>query len=402
MRERVKAYLISNSQVGSSLASGRGHCPFRAGSARRSSFLVGVDAASAAARARRMRLASQLDDAEAAARCREAAESGAGAIRFGGSLALRQPLAALERQLPALRCLDLSHCIYVENRTVPRVLRWLPNLIELDLTCCYELTDSAIVQLAGLRHLERLSLEGCSQVSDAGLGPILVASASRLKHLNIAGLLEVTDAGLLAAGAAEEPAWRNLESFDCTACFRLGHPGLKSVLEPSLPRQLRSLKLGGVRYALPALICEPLDLVAPQLADLDLEGCVQMDARVGQAIADDHRFPALRRVRLAACPRLPPAACEAVRAARPKLLVDDAVRMAWLDGGLRQDQHGVIRLLHLALKFGVMCLVGWGVFTVWLGVVPAHVWVLFISASVAITLAYLTFAIGVFILTAAF
>eukprot|EP00656_Telonema_subtile_P034910 TRINITY_DN38933_c0_g1_i1.p1 TRINITY_DN38933_c0_g1~~TRINITY_DN38933_c0_g1_i1.p1 ORF type:complete len:378 (+),score=49.81 TRINITY_DN38933_c0_g1_i1:82-1215(+) len=191
-------------------------------------------------------------------------------------------VARVLKDRPLLQSLDLSFCPKVTevnlNRTslrhlklagtgisdqaLSRVLEACPNLVELDVTLCSELTPRAF-KACGAYRLRSLSVANCWQLDDTALASL--AGCGTLTELNLAGC-EVSDSGVL------------------------------SVLQRN--KQLTALNLTGC-VLVTDLVLEPLVWLAE---DGELEAC-----------------PELETFNLSECPHVTDAKIEQLQQQRPEL-----------------------------------------------------------------------------------
>jgi hypothetical protein len=181
---------------------------------------------------------------------------------------------ALARRFPNLRALDLSCC----DAAVELADRGALSLRSL-------LRDASLAQLAGLRRLEALSLEGCRLLEGPGLRHL--ARLTSLRSLDLSNCAGLRDAGL-AEGLSALPA--------LTAVTLLGCGGLTDgcaaalLALPALARLAVPPRLTDAGLAALA--------AAPALQRVAIRGC----AAVGpDGIAALLRAPRLQRVVVSRC-----------------------------------------------------------------------------------------------------
>ncbi|KAF4520640.1 hypothetical protein B566_EDAN007506 [Ephemera danica] len=148
--------------------------------------------------------------------------------------------------LPSLTQLDLSLCKQVTDSSLGRIAQYLRNLEVLELGGCCHVTNTGLLLISwGLRKLRRLNLRSCWHVSDQGIG-----------HLAGRGLQEDSDpdddevAVSMAAAVTHSFApplpedghgTRNLESLGLQDCQRLTDEALRYIAA-GLPK-LKSINL---------------------------------------------------------------------------------------------------------------------------------------------------------------
>nr|KAE8935046.1 hypothetical protein PF009_g14993 [Phytophthora fragariae] len=258
--------------------------------------------------------------------------------------ALIETLAA---QCPLLRKLELSGCLQVSDRGVVRIARSSPNLeyVALDRPIGVrggeQLTDSSCSALGEYcPSLRFVSLAGNSALTDAGV-QWMASRCAQLTRLDLTGAIGLTDATCAALGAG------------CPELRVLRINGVKGISDVGL----RLLAAGCAKLEL--LHAANLYLVSdgsnrdfgleglraiasrcPELQDLNLSGCFQLQERALVAIGAS--CPALRRLSLQACPDVTFAAVTAVLKGCKKLTRLD------ISGVRRCDD----RMLRAIAKYG--------------------------------------------------
>ncbi len=104
-------------------------------------------------------------------------------------------LAVILPSVSRLKRLNLSCCANLDDLALSTV-GILKNLRELDLSNNEGLTDVGLIQLAPLSGLIKLSIHSCKQVTDAGLG-FLVGRLGQLKELDVSCCWYLTDLSLM-------------------------------------------------------------------------------------------------------------------------------------------------------------------------------------------------------------
>ncbi|VDM43097.1 unnamed protein product [Toxocara canis] len=139
-------------------------------------------------------------------------------------------------------CVDLMHLDLSFARLITDFspIAHLSRLKSLILTGNREnLFDDHLTKIIdGCRHLEVLSLEGCTQLTESGL--LSIQRCTHMKSLNLLGQCCITDSPLMAI----VHGCRLIEELDITYCTKISKVGLSSVLQ--LPR-LKQLQVSGIR-----------------------------------------------------------------------------------------------------------------------------------------------------------
>ncbi|KAF5359050.1 hypothetical protein D9758_004753 [Tetrapyrgos nigripes] len=97
-----------------------------------------------------------------------------------------------------LERLTLVGCSNLSEGALTRVLPSFPNLVAVDLTGVENTSDNAIVGLASVaKRLQGINLAGCKHVSDVGVSA-LAANCPLLRRVKLSGLVRLTDQPLSA------------------------------------------------------------------------------------------------------------------------------------------------------------------------------------------------------------
>lgn len=94
-----------------------------------------------------------------------------------------------------LRSIDLSRSRFFTHVGLSNLVSNCSNLVEIDLSNCVELRDSALAVIADAKNLERLFLVRCKSVTDIGIGCIAVG-CKKLTLINLKWCLGVGDLGV--------------------------------------------------------------------------------------------------------------------------------------------------------------------------------------------------------------
>jgi len=185
-------------------------------------------------------------------------------------------------KFPNLRFLNMSECEGITGRVFQYVR--LPQLEELDLCRCSNLSDYALVFLSNWGTLSVLNLSECGAITDAGfsylrrlpcLNKLLLTACTQvgditlaylawcrnLVHLDCSGCYQITDTGVDSIGKLA-----NLEHLDLSCCGDITNVGLAN-----LPRKLKTVVLDHCSQ----LTNECLEIVRllPDLEKLSVERC---------------------------------------------------------------------------------------------------------------------------------
>jgi len=152
---------------------------------------------------------------------------------------LTTALRAFSRRIPALSTLSLRGSDAV-GRDVRAVCACFKSVTDLNLSGCDGLQDAHIAHIgAALPQLQKLSLNGCRDVSNAGLAALL--THCRTLHSLELGWCNISDTGLVSLAAISS----SLTSLDLSGCAMLTDRGVAALMR-RCPR-LASLQLEGCR-----------------------------------------------------------------------------------------------------------------------------------------------------------
>ena len=190
---------------------------------------------------------------------------------------LRDPLAGM----PNLECLNLSGCYNLSDSALDTALnRDLPNLRVLNLSLCKEVTDNSLGRIAThCKNLQELDLGGCSKITNTGL--LLISwGLKRIRRLNLRSCWQISDLGIghLTGAAADSPqavpapsraGARQLEDLCLQDCQKVTDESLKHISDglPKVEKLNLSFCLSVTDTGLKSLA------QMPTLQDLNLRSC---------------------------------------------------------------------------------------------------------------------------------
>lgn len=188
-------------------------------------------------------------------------------------LSLRRSLKDVVIGIPNMISLNLSGCYNVSDVNLGHAFSAdLPNLKILDLSLCKQITDSSLGRIAQhLKNLEVLELGGCCNITNTGL--LLIAwGLKKLKRLNLRSCWHISDQGIgHLAGLSKETAEGNLELeyLGLQDCQRLSDEALGHIAQG-----LTSLKSINLSFCVSVTDSGLKHLARmPQLKELNLRSC---------------------------------------------------------------------------------------------------------------------------------
>ncbi len=156
-------------------------------------------------------------------------------IRQVQVLSLRKSLRDVVQGMPALSLLDLSGCYNLSDSVLETGFnRTISSLTSINLSLCKELTDNSLGRIAThCKNLEILDLGGCTKITNTGL--LLISLGLRkLVSLNLRSCWQITDTGLshLSRTDGEERTERLvLENLVLQDCQKLSDESLRYISE---------------------------------------------------------------------------------------------------------------------------------------------------------------------------
>eukprot|EP00882_Tetradesmus_deserticola_P011838 GHRQ01012530.1.p1 GENE.GHRQ01012530.1~~GHRQ01012530.1.p1 ORF type:complete len:285 (+),score=88.75 GHRQ01012530.1:675-1529(+) len=168
---------------------------------------------------------------------------------------------SLAAWFPGLETLCLKRC----SDLAALSLRACVSVQELLAGECSQLSDEGFACLRGLRALQRLQVEGASQLTDAAFSAVFCGTMPALQHVSISGCPAVSDAALQLLTAS----CRRLASVSIGSCRQLSDKTLKRLAHCE---HLSAVALKGCRgftaQGIAALAA------APQMRQVLVNGCM--------------------------------------------------------------------------------------------------------------------------------
>jgi len=150
---------------------------------------------------------------------------------------------AFNRDIPSLKTLNLSLCKDVTDNSLGRIATHCKNLEDLQLGGCTKITNTGLLLISwGLNNIKSLNLRSCWQISDHGIGHLAginsqpTTGAKTLQRISLQDCQKLTDESLkhIADGLPQVTA------INLSFCVSVTDTGLKSLSRMS---SLRSLNL---------------------------------------------------------------------------------------------------------------------------------------------------------------
>jgi F-box and leucine-rich repeat protein GRR1 len=156
---------------------------------------------------------------------------------------MTDPLASRIADCTRLERLTLVGCSALTDESLEHILSRMPNLVALDLTSVTLVTDKSITALARTAsRLQGINLGGCKLVTDEGVGQ-LANNCTLLRRVKLASLL-VTNQSIIHL-ARRCPL---LLEMDLNGCSAISNPAIRELWTCS--GHIRELKLGLIGAAL--------------------------------------------------------------------------------------------------------------------------------------------------------
>jgi len=145
---------------------------------------------------------------------------------------------AFNRDIPSLKILNLSLCKDVTDNSLGRIATHCKNLESLELGGCTKITNTGLLLISwGLKNIRKLNLRSCWQISDHGIGHLTGVNsqpstgAKTLNEISLQDCQKLTDESLkhISEGLP------NIAQINLSFCVSVTDTGLKSLSRiPSL------------------------------------------------------------------------------------------------------------------------------------------------------------------------
>ncbi len=150
-------------------------------------------------------------------------------------LSLRRSLRELLNGIPNLEALNLSGCYNLTDSALDSAFcREMPSLKVLNLSLCKDVSDNSIGKIASrCRNLQSLDLAGCSRVSNNGLFYISL-NMKKIQHLNLRSCRMISDQGMSHLAGKNNNITKGLqvlEELGLQDCQKITDEGLKHICD---------------------------------------------------------------------------------------------------------------------------------------------------------------------------
>jgi len=139
------------------------------------------------------------------------------------------------RDLSSLKELNLSLCKDVSDQSMQRISTSCKNLEVLDLAGCTKITNASLMSISHLKNLRKLNLRSCRQISDRGIEHLCCLYCQQhrvaIEELCLQDCQKLTDESLkhISLGLS------NLKKINLSFCISVTDTGMKSLARlPSL------------------------------------------------------------------------------------------------------------------------------------------------------------------------
>ncbi|QRV72929.1 SCF E3 ubiquitin ligase complex F-box protein grrA [Ceratobasidium sp. AG-Ba] len=230
-------------------------------------------------------------------------------MSFGSDIT--DPVASRIAGCTRLERLTLVGCSALTDESLETMLSGMPHLVALDLTGVSSVTDRSITALARTASkLQGINLGGCKHVTDEGVGQ-LATHCTLLRRVKLAGLL-VTNKSVIHL-AKSCPL---LLEMDLNGCTAISNPAIRELWTCS--RHIRELKLGLIGAALTdEAFPAPVDPQPTRMitANSEPQSFIPIDTSLNTVRSFEH----LRILDLTSCTSLTDTAVEGIISVAPKI-----------------------------------------------------------------------------------
>ena len=210
---------------------------------------------------------------------------------------------AFNREVPSIKELNLSLCKDVSDNSLGKIATNCKNLCSLDLGGCAKVTNTGLLLISwGLKKLAYLNLRSCRQISDHGIGHLsgldadgkYTSAPSALGFLGLQDCQKLTDESLkhISVGMPQ------LRHINLSFCVSVTDTGLKSLAKLPLLQSLNLRSCDNVSDIGVGFLSEDSP-AATTIQFLDVSFCSNVsDAGLGHIASG---LPSLRSLLLTTC-----------------------------------------------------------------------------------------------------
>jgi len=224
-------------------------------------------------------------------------------IRRVQVLSLRKSLRELVNGIPNLESLNLSGCYNLSDSALDTAFnRDLPALRQLNLSLCKDVTDNSLGRIAThCKNLQSLELGGCTKITNTGL--LLISwGLKKIRSLNLRSCWQISDHGighLTGLNSQPNTGAKTLEEISLQDCQKLTDESLKHISEglPNIQRINLSFCVSVTDTGLKSLSRLPC------LRDLNLRSCDNV-SDIGVGFLAEGPSTTLARLDVSFCDRV--------------------------------------------------------------------------------------------------
>ena len=186
---------------------------------------------------------------------------------------------AFNRDVPALKVLNLSLCKDVSDNSLGRIATHCKNIEVLDLGGCTKVTNMGLFFISlGLKNIAKLNLRSCRQISDQGISHLAGVShpasraSSSLIELGLQDCQKLTDESLkhISTGLI------NIRKINLSFCVSITDTGLKSLARLSGMNDLNLRSCDNVSDIGLSFLSDDTSFCGSSLRRLDISFCANV------------------------------------------------------------------------------------------------------------------------------
>lgn len=212
---------------------------------------------------------------------------------------------AFNRDIPSLKILNLSLCKEVTDNSLGRIATHCKNLQDLQLGGCTKITNTGLLLISwGLKNIKSLNLRSCWQISDHGIGHLAGinsqpgggagAGATTLERISLQDCQKLTDESLNHIAVGLP----SVQAINLSFCVSVTDTGLKSLSRMDCLRDLNLRSCDNVSDIGVGFLAEG-GSSSSQLSRLDVSFCDRVSDSSLVHVASG--LPNLKSLSLSAC-----------------------------------------------------------------------------------------------------